>query len=136
MNNRLEREKRKKHSIWIGMLIAGIGYFILSFQQPNGWETLLWLFLGFLLIPSIAGFSIGKRMGSDTESKIRFTQSFLVIGFMMWLYTIINMMMVRSHVNSSADSGAIFMVGMFVSSIYSTIAGLVAGAASSLLVRG
>ena len=75
-------------------------------------------------------------MGAAREARTRFWAGFRAGSLAMFGYTAISLMVLRTHIGSGADSVSIFVVGLFVSTVYALIAGIIAGIAGAKLVGG
>jgi hypothetical protein len=134
--DRANAKKKGKLGVWAGFGIGVMGYLILSIRQPPDWPQTLWALLAFGVVPILAGLTTGRISRAAGNARSRFWAG-LKSGFIsMFLYSGISLIVLRTRIASGADSMQILTVGLFVTFVYAILAGCVAGAASSKLVRG
>ncbi len=119
----------------IGFWIAFVGYLILFFNTPRGWGIPLWIALAFLLIPVLAGFQVGKRVGYDAGTKMRFRRAFRSVGFAMWGYTFLSLILQRTKFPVGGEAPQVLLLWIVIPVLYAAIAGCVAGTASVRLTH-
>jgi hypothetical protein len=129
-----QQKKRSKKTAWIGPLVAIVGYLILATRQPFGWTIPVWTVLAFLVVPGLTGYTVAKLLGPETAPGARFRSAMWGTGFAMFFYTVISLMIVRARIGGDAGSSQAAVVVFFVASIYTVLAGAVAGLVSAKLV--
>ncbi len=110
---------------------AVVGYCILSIQSPNGWSPVVWGITSLFAIPLIVGIFAGGSVNSPLKSA-RFWRCFLIASIPMAIYTLVGMYLARSKMQS-ADNSMDFVIYLFVAIFYGATAGVVAGAAGSMI---
>ena len=120
-------QKRAARMAWLGPLIAIFAYLVISSRSPQAWTFPLWALLTLGLIPAGIGWLVGREIGPEKKMGQRIRSGYWTVGTAMFLYTIVSLMIIRSHIGIPDASGMVFLVELFVSSAYTIIAGGVAG---------
>ena len=129
-----ERQARRgRRGPWAGFAIAGIGYLLLSVQQPPAWTIPVWAALALGVVPAIAGLATGRWQGPERAPRRRFWDAARAAGGAMFLYSGLSLPAVRHRFSTGAEMGDALLVGVFVTLVYGALAGAVAGLVSALL---
>jgi len=111
---------------------AAAGYLLVALQQPRGWGVAVWAVLAFLLVPGLAGLVGGLKVGRVGTRKAHFRQAYWAVAWVMATYAGLNLMILRARFTGSGFGGAL-LVWVFVTAVYATVAGIVAGLGASLI---
>jgi hypothetical protein len=125
--------KRARVGPWAGLGVGLLAYLLVSAAQPPAWGIPVWALLAFVVVPGIIGYTTGRVLGRSAERKPRFRAGLFAGAAAMFLYASVTLMVLHARIGSTGDSGEVFLVGLFVSLVYSGLAGAVAGAASAYL---
>lgn len=126
------RQANRSDGGWRGFIVAILGYLCVSFQQPLGWGIPLWIFLAFLLVPTLTGLAVGlAQRGAGTPGR-SFWTALKAAGKAIALYTIIHLLLIGGPHSDAADRGQERIAGVLTTLLFTLIAGLVAGTVSVL----
>lgn len=131
-------EQQRQHArarAWQGFALACLGYLILAFQQPTEWGMILWAVLAFLVVPVGAGVFVAFQT-AESAMRARFFTGLRIGAWAMGIYTGIELCLVHSRIGSNPNTGAVFLVGSFVTLIYALLAGNACGMACALARPG
>lgn len=122
-----------RKSAWGGFAVAGIGYLILSFQQPPAWGIPVWAALAFLLVPAGAGYAASRIQGPGIEGQARFAAAMRGVGWAMFFYTLLSLFVLLLRMGGEGRGAQVGLVIFVLSVVYALLAGGVAGLAAKIL---
>lgn len=117
------------------LAFAGVAYLILSARSPGDWMLPLWALLAFLLVPAVEGILIAKGARDEDTAGQRFWRAWLIGAATMGVYTLWNLVLLNSRINTHNNVGDIPLVIFTLVLLYGAIAGVVAGIASAVSRR-
>lgn len=130
-----EKNGRNLRAVWLAFVIAGIGYMVLSSQQPAGWGVPVWLSLALLLIPALAGLALNRLQAENRPPRQAFFAGMKGVGWAMFFYASITMTVVANRVGGAGNAGEEFLAGLLTTILFTLLAGAAAGLANVLLTR-
>ncbi len=121
-------------AVWLAFVLAGIGYLMLSSQQPAGWGVPLWLALALLLIPAIGGLAINRLQAAGRPVRQAFFAGMKGVGWAMFFYASITLTVLANRVGGAGNGGQEFLAGLLTVVACTLFAGSVAGCVNVLLI--
>lgn len=120
-------------AVWLAFAIAGIGYLVLSQQQPAGWGVPLWASLALLLIPALAGLAVNRLQAAQRTARQMFFGGMKGVGWAMFFYSSITLIVLANRVGGAGSGGEEFLAGLLTAIVFTIVAGSVAGLTNVLL---
>jgi hypothetical protein len=117
-----------------GIVVGFVGYLIVSLQQPLGWGQPLWIFLAFLLVPSMVGLAVGLQQKTAHAPVASFWNACRGCGTVMGLYSMLHLILIGGPHSDGANAGQELIAGLLTILLFALIAGLVAGTVSATIV--
>ena len=131
---RASTSARNARAVWLGFLVAAVGYFALSAQQPAGWGVGLWAVLALLLVPALTGLTVSRFQTWARPPREAFFAAMKAVGWAMLFYATITLT-VLAHRVDGPNGGERFLAGALVTLVYILVAGAAAGTVNLMLTR-
>lgn len=129
-------DRKVRGSVRLGFFIALVGYLILMMRQPIGWTTPVWITLGFVVIPCVAGLFVGRRHAGEQSAARAFSDGARSGLFAMMCYSAVNIVMLLDKLQKdSTQVGDEYFAAIIAVAAYSLAAGAVSGLASAAISR-
>ena len=128
-----EKQGSNLRAVWLAFVVAGVGYLVLSQQQPAGWGVPLWAALAFLLIPALAGLAINRLQSPHRPPKQAFLAGMKGVGWSMFFYSSITLTVLANRVGGAGNVGEEFLAGLLTAIVFTLLAGCAAGLTNVLL---
>ena len=133
------RQEREAHSLYLhrspgprAFWVALVGHVLLGLRSVRHWGSGLWLLLALVAIPALAGWLGGRNAGRDVTPNQRFWDTAPRVGLVMAGRTGFGLIIAHGGFSSGGRGSAVLVVWLFLTVLYTVVAGAVAGMAASM----